>query len=209
MRKIWGLTFASLLALGGMACAKTADTQTETGEAAQAQAQIAAPAGEESMVKKVLVAYYSYSGNTAAVARQIAVKTGRDLYEIKTDHAYPEAYSPMTQQVKKEIEAGFRPELAGAVPDIGQYDVVFIGTPNWWGTLAPAVSSFLEKNDFAGKTVIPFNTNGGGGMQNCEKDMRAALPNATVLEGAAFAGRSSGAPESALNKWLERLGFQR
>lgn len=207
MRKIWGLTFAGFLALGGIACAKTADTQTETDVAAPVQTQAAAPAGEESMPKKVLVAYYSYSGNTAAVARQIAAKTGGDLYEIKTDHAYPEAYRPMTQQAKEEIEAGFRPELTGAMPDISQYDVVFIGTPNWWGTLAPAVSSFLEKNDFTGKTVVPFNTHGGGGMQNCEKDMRAALPNATVLEGAAFAGRSSGASESALNNWLGRLGF--
>ena len=169
----------------------------------------AAPGDEMGNVsqQKILIAYYSYSGNTAEVAKAIQAKTGGDLFEIKSDHAYPAEYRPMTEQAKKEIADGFRPKLTTKVGDIAQYDIVFLGSPNWWGTLAPAVSSFLEKNDFTGKTVVPFNTHGGGGMQNCEKDMRAALPNATVLEGAAFAGRSSGASESALNNWLGRLGF--
>lgn len=93
---------------------------------------------------KILIAYYSYSGNTKEVAEAIREKTGGELFEIKAEGTYPEEYRPMTVQAKKEIAANFRPKLLSKVADISKYDVIFIGSPNWWGTITPQVSSFLE-----------------------------------------------------------------
>lgn len=123
--------------------------------------------------KKVLIAYYSLSGNTKKIAQRIQEQTGGTLYEIKTTHTYPDEYKAVTEQAKKEIEAGFRPELSGEPVDLTQYDMVFIGSPNWWGTITPVVSSFVEQNDLNGKQVVPFITHGGGGVQNTVKDMTA------------------------------------
>lgn len=85
--------------------------------------------------KKILVAYYSYSGNTKEVAEAIHRKTGGDIFEIRAEGTYPDEYRPMTEQAKKEIQDGFRPKLTTAVADISQYDVIFLGSPNWWGRL--------------------------------------------------------------------------
>lgn len=81
---------------------------------------------------KILIAYYSYSSNTKEVAEAIHEKIGGDIFEIKTEGSYPEAYRPMTQQAKKEIQNGYRPKLTTSIADISQYDIVFLGSPNWW-----------------------------------------------------------------------------
>lgn len=202
MKRTMGVLFCGVMLAGGIACAKAPDAEPAL---ASAQARPQADAEEGTMNKKILVAYYSYSGNTAAVARQIARQTGGTLFEITTDHAYPSAYRPMTEQAKKEIQDGFLPALSSSVPDMAQYDMVFVGSPDWWGTYAPAVRSFLAAYDFKGKTVVPFFTNGGGGMQNCESDMKKQLAGVNVAEGITFPGRSSGAPEKALSAWLQQV----
>ena len=89
--------------------------------------------------KKVLVAYFSHSGNTREMARQIAEATNGDLFEIVPQSAYPAQYDAVTAQAKREIGRGYRPALKGRLPDIGAYDVVFVGSPCWWGTVAPRV----------------------------------------------------------------------
>ena len=136
------------------------------------QTAIAQTEKEQNMAeKKILIAYYSYSGNTQEVAETIQKGIGGDLFEIKTAGSYPQSYRPMTEQAKKEIEAGYRPELMTRVDNMAQYDVVFLGSPNWWGTITPQVSSFLDTYDLSGKTVIPFVTHGGGGVQQTIADM--------------------------------------
>ncbi len=153
---------------------------------------------------KILVAYYSYSGNTKEVAEAIHEKVGGDLFEIKTEGSYPEEYRPMTVQAKKEIEDGWRPKLTTSVADISKYDVVFLGSPNWWGTITPQVSSFLENHDLSGKNVIPFITHGGGGAQNTVKDMTAQCKGCNVNQ-EAWVGYSS--RTFGIGGWLEDLGF--
>lgn len=197
MKKMAGLACISVALCALTACAKA---PAEAADAAGAPA--ASLAG-----KKVLVAYYSYSGNTGEVAKQIARLTGGTLFEITTDHKYPQAYRAMTQQAKKEIQEGFRPALTSKVSDMAQYDVVFVGSPNWWGTYAPETAAFLDGYDFKGKTVIPFFTHGGGGMQNCERDMKKQLSGIQMLPGITFYGSGSGAPEAELSAWLKKLGF--
>ena len=155
--------------------------------------------------KKVLVAYYSHSGNTQAVAQQIARATGGELFRIETVQPYPDAYNRLVEQAQQEIQNGVLPELKTTVPDMAQYDVVFVGSPNWLGTYVPAVKSFLAQYDFSGKQLVPFFTHGGGGMQNCESDMHAQLPQAAFLPAGAFPGRSGGADADKLAGWLNKL----
>ena len=153
---------------------------------------------------KILVAYYSYSGNTKEVAEAIHAKVGGDLFEIKTEGTYPEEYRAMTTQAQKEIQAGYRPKLISEVADISQYNIVFLGSPNWWGTITPQVSSFLEKYDLSGKTVVPFITHGGGGQQNTIADIMTQCKNCHVVQEGwvGYGNRTMG-----INGWLEDLGL--
>ena len=149
--------------------------------------KVMAQTGEENKTMdtqnaKILIAYYSYSGNTKEVAEAIQKEIGGDLFEIKAEGTYPDEYRPMTEQAKKEIDAGFRPKLTTSVADMAQYDIVFIGSPNWWGTITPQVSSFLESYDLSGKTVIPFVTHGGGGQQNTIADLTAQCKGCKVSD---------------------------
>lgn len=126
---------------------------------------------------KVLIAYFSWSGNTRTAAEYIQKATGGTLFEIKPLKAYPDDYDECVDQAKKECRDGFKPELASKVDQMDQYDVIFVGSPNWWGTMAPPVATFLTSYDFKGKTVIPFFTHGGGGVQNCERDAHQLCPD--------------------------------
>ena len=153
---------------------------------------------------KILIAYYSYSGNTKEVAEAIHEKIGGDIFEIKTEGSYPEAYRPMTQQAKKEIQDGYRPKLTTSIADISQYDIVFLGSPNWWGTITPQVSSFLAAYNLSGKTVIPFVTHGGGGVQNTVTDMTAQCKGCRVSDNGwvGYGNRTMG-----ISGWLKDLGL--
>lgn len=151
--------------------------------------------------KNVLTVYYSYSGNTKEVAEAIREKAGGDIFEIKINHKYPEKYKPMTEQAKAEIEQGFRPELVSKA-DISKYDIIFIGSPNWWGTIAPAVSSFLENDGLKGKTIIPFITHGGGGEQRTITDFTAQCKECNVIKDG-WVG--SGNRTRGVDDWIESL----
>ncbi len=153
---------------------------------------------------KILVAYYSWSGHTKMAAERIQEATGGTLYEIKPVDPYSTAYRACTEQAKKEIEAGFRPQLQGAV-DFGAYDVVFVGSPNWWSTIAPPVASFLAGGDLSGKTVVPFVTHGGGGMAGCERAVREACPKANVLPGRAFPGGNIRNLGEEIARWAREI----
>ena len=155
---------------------------------------------------KILIAYYSYSGNTKQVAEAIQKEIGGDLFEIKTEDRYPQEYQAMVNQAKREINEGYRPKLTTAVADMAQYDVVFIGSPNWWGTITPQVSSFLESYDLSGKTVVPFITHGGGGQQNTIADLAAQCKGCKVNDDGwvGYGSRTLG-----IGGWLEDLWFKK
>lgn len=154
---------------------------------------------------KILVAYYSYSGNTRFAAEQIQKDTGGTLFEIKPVKPYPADYNACVELAKREINAGVKPELAEKVKEFDKYDVIFVGTPNWWSTMAPPVLTFLSSYDFSGKTIIPFVTHGGGGMARCENDMRKACPKAVFGKGGAFSGRSIKEAGTALARWVDEV----
>lgn len=138
---------------------------------------------------KIAVVYYSQSkvGNTATVAKWIAKHTGGELVPIEAVEAYPDAYGETLKAAKKDMENGGTRAIK-AVPPLDGYDVVFIGTPIWYGTYAPPVAEFFKTHSFAGKTVVPFCTHGGGGAGRYFVDVRKACPAATVKEGLTIRG---------------------
>lgn len=153
---------------------------------------------------KVLIAYYSVSGNTEEVAKKVQEEIGGDLFKIETVDVYPEEYKELVAQAKKEINDGYRPKLKSQVENMAQYDTVFIGSPNWWGTIAPAVSTFIESNNLEGKKVIPIITHGSGGVQNTIKDMKEQCKGCNFVEDGwvGFRNRTWG-----VGSWLEEVGF--
>lgn len=110
---------------------------------------------------KSLIVYYSHSGTTRRLAELITRETGGDLLELVPETAYPQDYNAVVAQAKRELQSGHRPALKTALPDLSAYDMVFVGTPNWWSSPAPPVLTFLEQADAKGATVAPFCTHGG------------------------------------------------
>ena len=138
---------------------------------------------------KIAVVYYSQSkvGNTVTVAKWIAKHTGGELVPIEAVEAYPDAYGDTLKAAKKDMENGGTRAIK-SVPPLDGYDVVFIGSPIWYGTYAPPVAEFFKTHSFAGKTVVPFCTHGGGGAGRYFVDVRKACPAATVKEGLTIRG---------------------
>ena len=113
-------------------------------------------------MKKILVAYYSWSnGNTEAIAKKLQAGLQADLVRIETVKPYTGSYDEVVRQGQDEVNRGYKPALQPLPVRVTDYDVVAVGTPTWWYTMAPAVAAFLAAADWKGKTVIPFMTNGG------------------------------------------------
>ena len=154
--------------------------------------------------KKVLVAYYSYSGNTKKVAEKIKNITNGDIFEIVPKKAYSKNYDEVVALAREEKQKDVKPELVdnGNVKD---YDIIFVGTPVWWYTMAAPVRTFLSKNDFAGKTIVPFCTHGGGGAASTYTDVQKSAPGAKVTEG--YTSYENSAKESEIRAWINKLDF--
>ncbi len=154
---------------------------------------------------KTLVAYYSWSGNTKVIAEDIQETTGADIFRIEPVNAYPRDYKACCDQAKIEINKGFHPELKAIVENINQYDTIYIGTPNWWSTMAPPVTSFLALYDFEGKTVIPFCTHGGGGKAHIFTDMKKLYSEVKAEKGYACYGPGASSEKTKVKSWVEEL----
>lgn len=181
----WSLLLTALIPFGLANAADKSSAQTES---------------------KILIAYYSWSGNTKELAEAIQKEIGGTLFEIQTVQTYPEAYRATTEQAKKEIDENFKPKLKTKVDNIDQYDTVFIGSPNWWGTIAPAVSTFLADYDLSGKKVIPFITHGGGGVQNTVKNLTEQCKGCVVSNDPWSSYKSF---KIGLSGWLKDLGYKK
>lgn len=155
--------------------------------------------------KKVLVVYFSQSGNTRTIANQIKELTGADTFEIEPQSPYPSDYHATTEQAQKEIRAGFKPPLKNTPFDVTGYDVVFVGSPCWWSTIAPPVATFLSTHDLSGKTVIPFSTHGGSGLADNASDTAKLTPKSRVLPGKAFWGSRVHEAKGEVESWLKSL----
>ena len=121
--------------------------------------------------RKVLIVYYSDTDNTKTIAENIQKNLGGDLHRILLTDEYSNDYKTRTEQAKKDLEKGKLPKLKSKLNNLKDYDVVFVGTPVWWGKISTPVMSFLNEYDLSNKTVVPFMTHGGGGEYDVEDDM--------------------------------------
>ena len=119
--------------------------------------------------------------------------------------SYPQNYNAVLEQAKKEIREGFFPRLEKEKVDLSSYDMIILGTPNWWGTMAPPLASFLHKNNLSGKKAAVFCTHGGGGMTNVEKDTKKYCASAEFLPGLAISGDGGSRTETTVTAWLEKI----
>jgi flavodoxin len=129
------------------------------------------------------------------------------LFEIIPQAAYPGDYNICVTQAKKEIQAGFKPELKTKLEGIETFDIILLGTPNWWSSLAPPVAAFLSAYDLSGKIIAPFLCHGGGGQGHIVKDIEKTCPASTVLPALAISGKST-ASAAELAAWLKRAGLE-
>lgn len=160
-------------------------------------------------MNKILIAYFSYQGHTRQVAEQIRKAVGGTLFEIKPAQAYSDDYDTCEAQAKKETREGYRPPLAESCTDLASCDTILLGTPNWFNTMAPPVATFLASNDFSDKTIVPFCTNGGGGLGHIERDMKKLGEGATVLDSLeVYEGAVTDAGKQ-IDAWLSRNGLSR
>lgn len=166
-----------------------------------------APAGEPAAQSteggsKMLVAYFSATGNTKAVGEKISQLTGADLYEIVPADPYTSAdlnYSHDGCRANQEMnDESARPAIGSEDVDLSLYDTVFLGFPIWWGTMPRIINTFLDTYDLSGKVVLPFCTSGSSGISNAVSGIRAAEPDADVRDGL----RASGAGDSGIEAWI-------
>jgi len=156
---------------------------------------------------KALTVYYSHSGNTRECANQIHQMVGGDIVELIPLEPYPEDYDAVVEQAKREIKAGHRPALRTRVENIDSYDVIFVGSPNWWNTVAPPVVTFLSEHDLSGKATVPFITHAGTALGRSAKDIAKLCPDTTVLEGLAVWGKDVRTAHTRVAEWLRKLGM--
>ena len=154
---------------------------------------------------KALVAYFSASGTTAKVAKDLAAATGADLFEIVPEQPYTHAdlnWNNKSSRSSVEMnDEAYRPAIAGEVSDMTAYDTIFVGFPVWWYVEPRIIDTFLEAYDFTGKVIVPFATSGGSGLGKAPQRMQALAPDAKVLGGGLLNGRPS---EAELAKWAEK-----
>ena len=166
-------------------------------------------------MSNILIVYYSRKGqnywagsirnlakgNTEAAAEFIQKATGGDLFEIDTVKPYAEDYTECINQAKAELRAKARPDIKSFVDSIDQYDTIFVGYPNWWGTMPMCMFTFLEHYDLSGKKIVPFCTNEGSGMGASEKDLKKLCPAAQILPGLSITGNRVYEMEKQIEAW--------
>ena len=169
----------------------------------------------------MLVAYFSLAGeqygvgvieegNTSIIAHMIAEQTGADLFEIEAVTPYPTSHSELLDVSRQEMANNARPEIAGTVDNMDDYDTIFIGYPNWWGDMPMIVYNFLESYDLSGKTIVPFCTHGGSGLSNTESTI-ADITGGTMKDGFAIPGTTAqndrDTARNEVTQWLREGGF--
>jgi Flavodoxins len=197
-------------------------TASSTAAASTSTPESTSSAASSSSTSKSVVAYFSRAGenynvgtvdkgSTQIVAETIAEKTGSDLFHIETVTDYPANYLECTKVAQDEKEKNARPQLKETLDNFSSCDVIYLGYPIWWGDMPMAVYTFMESNDFTGKTIIPFDTHAGSGLSNTIDSIKKECPNANVLTGLSLLGedvqKSSDETEKSVTSWLTENGM--
>lgn len=222
MKKIFLITGVTMLAVAA------ALVVPNTGKATDVNNPIGQTAERVQTGGKVLVTYFTWPepdgvdassgasrvvsdgklyGNTEYVARMIAEAAGGDLFAIETEKKYPAPHKALIDEAKREAEAGERPRLTTHIKNLDEYDVIFVGYPNWWYDMPMAIYAFFEEYDFKGKTVIPFVTHGGSRFSQSVETIGKLEPDARVVRGPSVAGREVPDARQSVRNWLDKQGL--
>ena len=213
MKKLFSLMLAAAMLLTLAACGMTNtgnDAVDEPKTDVAADAADPAPTEEtpEGIGGKVLVAYFSATGHTKTIAEYLQTALDADLYEIVPQEPYTaddlDYNTDGCRANQEQHDDSARPAISGSVDNMDGYDVVFIGYPIWWGQTPKIVYTFLESYDFSGKTIVPFCTSGGSGIDGSLGGLQALAPDADWLTGQRF---SAGASEVDVQSWVDNLGL--
>ena len=146
-------------------------------------------------------------GNTEIIANMVQEAVGGDLFQIVTVKSYPEDYRETTDVASEEQGQDARPELATHVENMGDYDVIILCYPKWWGTIPMPVFTFLEEYDFSGKTIAPLCTHEGSRLGRSVTDITKLCPQAIILEGLAIRGGDVKNAQDEVAGWLRKIGM--
>jgi flavodoxin len=169
---------------------------------AAASAAAVTPAGAASQGKKTLVAYFTRSGNTRTIAGLLSRDLQADLFEIESATPYPADYFATVEQATQERDRNYLPPLKATVSSLAVYDTVFLGFPIWGASAPPIIPSFLTSQDFAGKTIVPFNLHGGFGLGNSREVIAQAAPQARFADGFVMEGLQERRTTEQVREWL-------
>ena len=147
------------------------------------------------------------AGNTELIAAMIQQETGGELFRIQTEKKYPVDYNALVDYGQEEPDEDSRPVLQSHVENMEEYDVIFLGYPNWWFNMPMAVYSFLEEYNLSGKTIIPFCTHGGSRFSDTISKLEEILPDSTILEGFEVHGERAADAEDDVAAWIDKLGI--
>ena len=228
-KKIIAMIITGILAVSVTACqsdGEQSSSQSQNSGQTESSANVEIPEDAN-----ILVAYFTYgenaklpdggdasssasiqawegdtTGNTGLAAHWISDAAGGDLFSIQTEEKYPGDYDDTVDQGQEEQSENARPKLSSHVDHMDQYDVVFLGYPNWWGDMPMAVYSFLDEYDLSGKTVIPFVTSGGSGFSDTVSAIKEEEPDADVQEGLELSDSETADSEDEVKSWVESLG---
>ncbi len=144
-------------------------------------------------------------GNTEIVAEFIQKAVGGDLFEVKTVNPYAKDYYTCIDEAQKELRADARPEIQAYPENLESYDVLFVGFPNWWGTMPMAMVTLLEKFNLEGKKIMPFCTHEGSGMGSSERDLQRICVGADICKGLPIHGAEAAQSESMVVNWAKKI----
>ncbi len=170
-------------------------------------------------MSKILIVYYSRKGenyfggtikniekgNTEIIAEAIHETVGGDIFEVETVKPYSTNYTTCTEEAQAELKSNARPELKSYLDSLAEYDTIFVGFPNWWGTMPMAMFTFLERYDLSGKKIVPFCTNEGSGMGISERDLKRICVGATVEKGLPIRGSDAVKSLQKVTDWAKKF----
>ncbi|MCD8090445.1 MAG: NAD(P)H-dependent oxidoreductase [Clostridiales bacterium] len=206
----------SLTACGGSSESEADNTEISSAEetvqenAAETEAEVPAvnETGEQTeAASSSLVVYFSWSGNTETIANEIAAQTGADVFELTPVTPYSDDYDTVLDEAQAEQSENARPEISGSIENIENYDVIYLGFPNWWGDMPMILYSFLDDYDLSGKTIAPFVSSGGSGFSNTLSTIAENEPEASLTEGLSLSSSASKNPGDAVAEWLNSIGL--
>ena len=217
MKKVFSILMVLTLLFSLAACSNNINNEESSSPTQQSSTPNSAPTEESNNQNdsstptetgsKSLVVYFSWSGNTENVAKSIQSQTDSDIFEIVPATPYSDDYDTVVDLAQEEQRNNARPAISGSIENIEQYDVVYVGFPNWWGDMPMILYTFFDTYDLSDKTVALFCTSGGSGLSNTVNEVKELEPNATVTEGLHIGSGSSSNPDNAVSKWLNDIGL--